>query len=189
MGPNGFYAAVVKNGKEEWGPDFHMSSTFIRDHRPFWVKDPTRDVCLCRYHLAFDLYAKGLKKLRQSIGCKCDVCKNPMECATGRELRRSLTCPRGDDEYDDRACINGECDTCADGALLDLIMCPDAQNLASDAEVRWERYEKQPTGQVCSSSHRFCSLHTTHPHRLVVFPQDEFGEDTYKHDFYEVRHP
>lgn len=47
-GPHGFYATVQTKGKERWGEDFHMSSTFIREHRPFWVKDPMRDVCLCR---------------------------------------------------------------------------------------------------------------------------------------------
>lgn len=43
-----FYARVKEEGAEVaeqrgW-KNFHPSSTFIRDHRPFWVKDPTRDV-------------------------------------------------------------------------------------------------------------------------------------------------
>jgi hypothetical protein len=71
-GPDGFYASVVAKGKQRWGDDFHMSSTFIRDHRPWWVKDPSRDVCLCRYHLEFDLFATGLGKLRKQLKCYCD---------------------------------------------------------------------------------------------------------------------
>lgn len=55
-----FYQKVKELGRERWGEGFHMSSTFIREHRPFWVKDTTRDVCLCRYHLEFDLLAKAL---------------------------------------------------------------------------------------------------------------------------------
>lgn len=43
-----FYRQVVNKGRSvcvEKGwctkpEDFHMSATFVRQHRPFWVKDP-----------------------------------------------------------------------------------------------------------------------------------------------------
>ena len=163
-GPDGFYAAVVAKGKEQWGADFHMSSTFIREHRPWWVKDPTRDVCLCRYHLEFDLLASAFNKLQTVIKCECSSCKGDKKIMTGRALQHALTCERLDGAaYFATPCVLNQCSKCADGGKLNEIICPEAQARAAEVDVKVEKYEKQCIGQDAVTK-----------------------EDKYKHDFYEV---
>ena len=163
-GLEGFYASVQTKGKVDWGPDFHMSNAFILQHRPFWVKDPTRDVCLCRFHLEFDLLATGFTKLRRAVSCDCSVCKACPPLSTGRQLRKALTCPRAEGaEFDQPACVNGKCESCKECKLLVTLMCPSAQAQAASKVLPWERYEKRCTGQDAATA-----------------------EDTFKHDFYQV---
>ena len=157
--------AAVEAQARGW-EKFHVSSTSIREHRPFWVKDPTRDVCLCRYHLQFDLLAKGLSRLRKAIECpnKCASCEQCPALTTGLNLRAALTCPRpdGEDRYDARACVTGECGKCNGMQRFDEIMCPARREAARDHVVKWEKYEKRFAGQDKIT-----------------------GEDKYKHDFWE----
>ena len=143
-----------------------MSSTTIRNLRPFWVKDPTRDVCLCRYHLEFDLLAKGFTRLCSAIKCPndCDICENAPKLTTGLKLRAALTCPRpeGEERYDDRACVGGECQKCKELQLMANIVCPARRALMADHQLKWEKYEKTHIGQDKAT-----------------------GEDRYKNDFIE----
>ena len=143
-----------------------MSSTTIRNLRPFWVKDPTRDVCLCRYHLEFDLLAKGFTRLCSAIKCpdECDDCENAPKLTTGLKLRAALTCPRpeGEERYDDRACVEGECKKCTELQLMANVVCPARRALMADHQLKWEKYEKTHIGQDKAT-----------------------GEDRYKHDFIE----
>lgn len=107
--------------------------------------------CLCRYHLQYDLLAKGLTRLRAAIKCSddCQTCKDCPPLATGLKLRAALTCPRpeGEEWYDQRACVKGECAKCKDLVLVGNIMCPARQKVAANFEVKWERYEKVHVGQ------------------------------------------
>ena len=155
-----FYRQVVDRGRSicvEKGwckrpEDFHMSATYVRKHRPFWVKDPTRDVCLCRYHLEFDLLANGLSKLRTAIPCPddCATCKAASPLKTGLQLRAALTCPRlaADDRYDDRRCIMNNCHTCSNAQLLSNIMCPARQSLASEQQIKWENMRNSTSAKT-----------------------------------------
>ena len=160
-----FYSQVQERGKAEFGADFHMSSWFIRIHRPFWVKEATRDVCLCRYHLEFDLLAKGFRQLRNAVPCPidCPACKACPPLSTGLQLRAHLTCPRPEGEkYDAAECVAGTCGRCSDLQLLGTAVCAERRDHMKDHRLKWERYTKQHAGQDIST-----------------------GEDRYKHDFYD----
>jgi hypothetical protein len=41
---------AMEAGVLKW-PDFHMSQTIFSELRPFYVKDPTRETCMCIYHM------------------------------------------------------------------------------------------------------------------------------------------
>jgi hypothetical protein len=51
---------VIVEGKKVYGNEFHMSHIFTAQCKPFWVKDATREVCLCIYHLRFELMCEAL---------------------------------------------------------------------------------------------------------------------------------
>ena len=158
--------AAAKAIQAGW-EDFSPSKWTIAKHRPFWVKDATRDVCLCRYHLEFDLLAKGLTTLRRAIKCPndCEACKNCPPLTTGLALRAALTCPRPDGaSFDAVACVKGTCAACSDLRLLGKIMCPTRREAAKSHDLSWERYLKKHDGQDKAT-----------------------GEDRYKHDFFEQR--
>ena len=160
-----FYCQVQERGKKEFGNDFHMSSWFIRKHRPFWVKETTRDVCLCRYHLEFDLLAKGFHQLRVAVPCPldCATCKAIPPLTTGLQLRAHLTCPRPEgDTYDAPSCVFGNCGRCSDLQLLGTTICSERREAMKEHRLKWERYSKEHVGQDLAT-----------------------GEDKYKHDFYE----
>ena len=131
------------------------------------MKDPTRDVCLCRYHLEYDLLAKGLTKLRQAVKCPndCATCNSCPPMTTGLGLRAALTCPMPVGVTADAIeCVNGTCSSCRDMQLFGNIMCPARREAAKAHELAWERYLKQHVGKDAAT-----------------------GEDRYKHDFYEQR--
>ena len=161
-----FYSKVAERGKERWKGEWTgMSSNFIREYRPYWVKDATRDVCMCRYHLEFDLLAKGLSQLRKAVPCpnNCDLCKACPPLTTGLQLRAQLTCPRPEAEtYDARACVDGSCTQCSGLQRLSTIVCPARREVMRDQQLKWERYEKRFVGQDPTT-----------------------GEDKYKHDFFQ----
>ena len=46
--------SFVSLGKVKFGVDFHLSTTKMRELKPYFCKVPGRNVCLCRYHMAFD---------------------------------------------------------------------------------------------------------------------------------------
>lgn len=86
------YNAMVKRGKQVFGEDFHMSWTYFLEVRPFYVKDATRQTCMCVYHMRFEEMATGLINYRKAMrqhrvsNCSCLIPVN------SRELRRQLEC-------------------------------------------------------------------------------------------------
>lgn len=57
------YETMCQRGKEVFGEGFHMSWPFFLDLRPYYVKDATRETCMCVYHLRFDEMATGARAL------------------------------------------------------------------------------------------------------------------------------
>ena len=64
---NVMYEAMKKAGKYAHGDSFHMSWPYFLSLRPFWVKDATRDTCMCIYHLRWREFANGLTEYRKSL--------------------------------------------------------------------------------------------------------------------------
>jgi hypothetical protein len=153
------YEQVKERAKKRW-EGWAPSSWFIRQHRPYWVKDATRDVCLCRYHLQWDCFAKGFSQLRKKLECKCNVCSATVSTKSGSELRKRLTCPRPDgDDFDARKCVKEGCDRCSGMKLAASLLCPESIARAKEIELTWETYVRQQQGV------------------------NEFGEAKYKYDF------
>ena len=53
------HTEMVAAGKAAFGDKFHMSYTYFSDLRPFYVKDETRDTCVCVYHMRWHEFADG----------------------------------------------------------------------------------------------------------------------------------
>lgn len=85
---------MLAAGKASFGDSFHLSMTMFSDLRPFYVKDATRDTCVCVYHMRWHEFADGLRNYRKALRankistCKCEWAPNE------RALRRQLVCPR-----------------------------------------------------------------------------------------------
>lgn len=156
------YGAMVKRGKEIFGNSFHFSWPMFLDLRPYYVKDSTRETCMCVYHMRFDEMARGLLKYRRTLKqqkvtqCNCSVPEN------SRALRKLLVCPRRNDnageaeevegvsKLDNIDCILQRCTNCKDLARLTYgpsSLCSDEMRDPDDPQgqalkVKFESYEK-----------------------------------------------
>jgi hypothetical protein len=104
------YEAMKKAGVAKW-PDFHMSQTVFSELRPFFVKDATRETCMCIYHMRWSELCSASTTFRRTLreqkitSCKCCVPKN------GDEWRKKLICPRVSDLAETSAAAPSTCDT------------------------------------------------------------------------------
>jgi len=89
------YEAMKAAGVLKW-PDFHMSRTIFSELRLFYVKNPTRETCMCIYHMRWSELCSALTTYRHKLreqkitACVCHVPKN------GDEMRKALICPRAE---------------------------------------------------------------------------------------------
>lgn len=59
------YDAMLESGKQTFSENvFHMGMTYFR---PFYVKDATRETCMCIYHLRWREFADGLLSYRHAL--------------------------------------------------------------------------------------------------------------------------
>lgn len=90
------HTEMLAAGKSTYGSLFRLSLTRFSDLRPFYVKDATRDTCVCVYHMRWHEFADGLRNYRKTLrthkisACKCTWAPNE------RALRKQLVCPRDD---------------------------------------------------------------------------------------------
>lgn len=146
------YETMLKRGKQVFGEGFHMSWTFFLDLRPFYVKDATRETCLCIYHLRFEEMASSLISYRNTlkqhkiITCYCNMPAN------SSALRKQLVCPRlGSDSQtvDNLDCMLQKCEECKDLKRLfssPCSICTDKTRYLGDEnlalKIKYESYEK-----------------------------------------------
>lgn len=150
------YSAMLQRGKTLFGDDFHFSWPMFLDLRPYYVKDSTRETCMCVYHMRFDEMARGLLKYRRTLRqqkisrCECSIPENP------RALRKQLVCHRPCDgeehgsQLDNIACILQKCVLCKDLMKLSTgpcSLCDDEMRDPGDGngqalKVKYESYEK-----------------------------------------------
>lgn len=113
------YDAMVKAGRREFGEAvFHYGMTMFLDLRPFYVKDATRETCMCVYHLRWSEFADGLFNYRKALkqervsSCSCQPAANE------KALRKQLVCSRLQgvevQRLDNLDCILQRCDECKD---------------------------------------------------------------------------
>ena len=90
------HTEMLRAGKAAFGDKFHLSHTYFSDLRPFYVKDASRDTCVCVYHMRWHEFADGIRNYRQNLRnhsiSKCDCVWPPNEKA----LRMQLICQRAD---------------------------------------------------------------------------------------------
>ena len=88
------HTEMLRAGKATFGDKFHLSHTYFSDLRPFYVKDASRDTCVCVYHMRWHEFADGIRNYRQNLRnhgiSKCGCCWPPNE----KGLRMQLICPR-----------------------------------------------------------------------------------------------
>ena len=157
------YAEVLTEGiayfaEMESDVQFHLSETKFRDLKPFWVKKPGRETCLCRYHMGFAHYATSRHQFRVTLKSDPGVqsacsCPNPKHWV---DARRQLVCPRGEDSKFDRPeCVNSTCSQC--DKLHNLTLCesemkaiglPRVTEEQSVKTIRYEKWEKDPHGYI-----------------------------------------
>ena len=106
------YEEMVRVGKLHY-EGFHLSWPAFLDLRPFYVKNATRETCMCIYHLRFAEFSKGLisyrKTLREQKISKCK-CSWPIN---ERFLQQQLICPRKEGAVlDNEDCIAQRCPDC-----------------------------------------------------------------------------
>lgn len=121
--------------------EFHFSWWYTTKVRPFFVKDGGREVCVCVYHLRFDLLVQALynyvKRLRQDIKmCTCQHAnhKSPID------FRRAYVCQRNEGErFDAIACATNICDRCADLKMFKVCDCTSVEALP---KIKCQVYER-----------------------------------------------
>lgn len=110
---------------------FHWSWWYTIKVRPFFVKDGGRDVCVCVYHLRWDLFVESLynysKRIRKDL--KICTCVHPLP-KSAIDFRRLHTCQRqGSDRYDNVECVINACLSCKDLRMFKLCECAALSNL------------------------------------------------------------
>lgn len=123
--------------------EFHFSWWYTTKVRPFFVKDGGRDVCVCVYHLRFDIFVETLfhyiKRLRGDLKlCHCQhaMHKSPID------FRRAYTCVRQEGErYDKVACVTNTCEHCKDLRLFTLCECEAREQLPRIKCQIWEKVD------------------------------------------------
>ena len=108
-------------------PEFGVSWKYVTALRPFQVKPARRELCLCRYHLQWEMIADAVYNLRKSLRDRKLVDDSTCKCKNHKDafaLRRALTCAREDGQkYDKPICANNLCRDCRDLGKLTSLMC------------------------------------------------------------------
>lgn len=152
---NVMYATMLRMGKALHGETFTMGWKYFLSLRPFYVKDATRETCMCVYHLRWREFANGLLKYRKAVrhqkisNCSCTIPINE------KFLRQQLICQRigqvdsGSQSLDNLPCILQTCQRCKDLSLLTSgpgSLCTsemrDPEDGGEALEVRYESFEK-----------------------------------------------
>ena len=101
------HTLVFNDGKRKFGDEFHWSYKMTMSCKPFYVKWAQRNVCMCIYHLRFDMFVQALyyfrKTNREAKICTCTFANilNPSE------FRKTLICARAEgQEFDAKKCVH-----------------------------------------------------------------------------------
>jgi len=150
----------IAAGKQELCDEYDINERQFRESKPFQIRNGGRDVCLCVYHLRWQLMVAGLSTARSTmidsgaVKCKCDLSKY----RNWHSLYRALICDRPEESnYQKRECIKRTCKDCHislerddpqnkkrvtgySWPKLDTLICADEQQ--HNPEIKWERWEE-----------------------------------------------
>lgn len=130
------YELGVKLGKEHFGEEFHFSYTQFLLLKPFYIKKPRQEQCMCIYCLEMTNIYHGISRFisnrRGTHPCPDDCTWKRPNSADGsnthdiknfRDFRAALLCPKpeGSEWYRD-SCVLRSCSVCG-GANLNLPYC------------------------------------------------------------------
>lgn len=88
------HAEMFAAGKAAFGDKFHLSFTYFSDLRPFYVKDASRDTCVCVYHMRWHEFANGIHNYRHNLRSNKIANCNCVWAPNERALRKQLICHR-----------------------------------------------------------------------------------------------
>ena len=127
--------------------------TKFRELRPFYVKDATRETCMCIYHLRWTEMANALLKYRQTCRAQgVSTCSCNFQTINDKWLRKGLCCQRddGSQTVDNTRCVTNSCADCKDAKRLTeggCGLCEDELRDPGSTEgkaigIRYEKYTK-----------------------------------------------
>ena len=150
------YESMKAAGLRRFGPDFHLGMTKFRELRPFYVKDATRETCMCIYHLRWKQYCDALLKYRTT--CRqmgVSTCSCNFDGLNEKFLRQAFVCPKvpgpsGVQKYDNVGCVTNTCDGCKDckrlthcaSGLCDDELRDPGSDQGKAIGIRYEKYTK-----------------------------------------------
>ena len=114
------YEAMKASGKRKFGDKFHLGLTKFRELRPFYVKDATRETCMCIYHLRWKQYCDALLKYRTTCRqMRVSTCSCSFDRMNDKSLRQAFVCEKAPGEggvrmHDNVACVTNQCPECKD---------------------------------------------------------------------------
>ena len=90
------YLAMKRAGEQRFEA-FKLGETKFRELRPFYVKDATRETCMCIYHLRWSEFATGLLNYRHRLRKeKVSTCSCNFNGLNDKGLRKQLVCERAE---------------------------------------------------------------------------------------------
>ena len=116
---------------------------YTKKARPFFVKPAGREVCVCIYHLRFDIFVETIynyvKRLRGDLKqCSCQHVnhKSPIDFRRGHVCQRTTS-----ERYDDVPCVVNKCEHCKDLRMFTLCKCSAAHGLPNIKAQVWEKFD------------------------------------------------
>ena len=147
------YDAMKASGLKKFGDKFHLGLTKFRELRPFYVKDASRETCMCIYHLRWQQYCDALLKYRTTCRqMKVSTCSCSFEGINEKFMRQNFVCQKqsGDQKYDNVPCVTNQCSECKDCKRLTHATCglcddelrDPGSNEGKAIGIRYEKFTK-----------------------------------------------
>ena len=165
------YKMMLVAARTHFNGLFYMSATINSVLRPFWVKNSTRETCLCIYHLKFMQAAEDLANFRQSLRAsgKCR-CTTPL-LRHSSDLWHTLLCPKKEGELCYQwECVNNRCPNCCNAKRLkESVLC---KCVGGEERIKWKTYDKIDTDSLPAQlPQQVVHISTGQLHRHQAKPQ------------------
>ena len=85
-------------GVKKFGPPFRLSNGKMNEMKPWHVRKPGRETCMCRYHMEFEHFCDALRRWKQAAAKDLteEQLEHCVECpANAQEMGKFLQCEKG----------------------------------------------------------------------------------------------